>query len=222
MTTHTKPLIILDFDGTLGDTQQLIVTTMQQTLQHLHLEMKSAQECAAMIGLPLKQTFTQLIPMSDETGDLCEQTYRKLFEQNNVPGVVKMFPHVEETLRHLHRQGCILTIASSRSRPSLSAFVNEMGLSSLISFIVAGDEVPRAKPWPDMVTKTLEHTGMAPENTYVVGDAPFDMLMGKRARCHTVGVTYGNGTKDQLMEAGAERLIDRFCQLEDIVLGVQG
>ena len=78
MTTHTKPLIILDFDGTLGDTQQLIVTTMQQTLQHLHLEMKSAQECAAMIGLPLKQTFTQLIPMSDETGDLCEQTYRKL------------------------------------------------------------------------------------------------------------------------------------------------
>ena len=95
-----------------------------------------------------------------------------------------------------------------------------MGLSGLISFIVAGDEVPRAKPWPDMVTKTLEHTGMAPENTYVVGDAPFDMLMGKRARCHTVGVTYGNGTKDQLMEAGAERLIDRFCQLEDIVLGV--
>ena len=55
-----------------------------------------------MIGLPLKQTFTHLMPMSDETGDLCEQTYRKLFEQNNVPGVVKMFPHVEETLRHLH------------------------------------------------------------------------------------------------------------------------
>jgi phosphoglycolate phosphatase len=216
-TPHPHPLIILDFDGTLGDTQRLIVSTMQQTLRRLHLPPKSDQECAAMIGLPLKQTFTNLIAMSDEMGDLCEQTYREIFVENNKPGAVDLFPYVEKTLHQLHHQGCILTIASSRSRPSLAGFIKDMRLENIISYIVAGDEVDRAKPYPDMVIKTLEHTGMDAADTLVVGDTAYDILMGKRALCHTVGVTYGNGTAQQLAEAGADWLIDRFDRLVETV-----
>ena len=51
-------LIILDFDGTLADTCGLIVKTMQQTLDVLGLELHTDNQCAAMIGLPLKEAFT--------------------------------------------------------------------------------------------------------------------------------------------------------------------
>jgi phosphoglycolate phosphatase len=50
-------LIILDFDGTLADTRGLIVMTMQQTIQELGLESRTDDQCAAMIGLPLKQAY---------------------------------------------------------------------------------------------------------------------------------------------------------------------
>ena len=62
----TMKLIIFDFDGTLADTRQLIVETMQQTIQALDLTPCTDEQCASMIGLPLKQAFTDLIPMSDE------------------------------------------------------------------------------------------------------------------------------------------------------------
>ena len=64
-------LIILDFDGTLADTQGLIVKTMQQTLDVLGLEPRTDDQCAAMIGLPLKQAFTDLLPITDEIGEQC-------------------------------------------------------------------------------------------------------------------------------------------------------
>ena len=57
-------LVILDFDGTLADTRGLIVKTMQQTLDVLGLEPRTDDQCAAMIGLPLKQAFTELLPMT--------------------------------------------------------------------------------------------------------------------------------------------------------------
>ena len=52
-------LIIFDFDGTLADTEALITQTMQKTIEALHLEPRSREQCRAMIGLPLKETFAK-------------------------------------------------------------------------------------------------------------------------------------------------------------------
>ena len=102
---HSFKAVILDFDGTIGDTRSLIVRTMRQTLAEVGLPQKSDDECAAMIGLPLKQTFTELMPMDDATGDLCEATYRRIFAENNKPGAVPMFPGVGATIRRMHAAG---------------------------------------------------------------------------------------------------------------------
>ena len=56
-------LVIFDFDGTLADTETLITQTMMKTIEAMHLEPRSREEIRAMIGLPLKETFTRLIPM---------------------------------------------------------------------------------------------------------------------------------------------------------------
>ena len=54
-------LIIFDFDGTLGDTRRNILLTMRQTLEELSLPVASEEECAATIGLPLRDCFLQLL-----------------------------------------------------------------------------------------------------------------------------------------------------------------
>ena len=206
-------LIILDFDGTLADTRGLIVKTMQQTLEALGLESRTDEQCASMIGLPLKQAFTDLIPMSDEMGGQCVETYRKIFNENNALYVIPTFPHVMETLYKLHEQGYILTIASSRSNRSLREFVNDMDLNDVIPYVLGAEDVTRAKPHPDPVLQTLETFGCKAEDALVVGDTWYDIEMGKRAGVKTCGVTYGNGTREELMQAGADYLVDDFGEL---------
>ena len=211
-------LIILDFDGTLADTRGLIVMTMQQTIQELGLEHRTDDQCAAMIGLPLKQAFTDLIPMTDEMGDLCVDTYRKIFKENNTNYTAPAFPNVLETLQLLSDKGFTLTIASSRSHWSLMEFVESMNLQEVMSYILGGDDVTQAKPNPEPVLKTLEIFGCTPDEALVVGDTWYDIEMGRRAGVRTCGVTYGNGTREELLNAGADFLIDDFEKLKSIIV----
>lgn len=208
--------IIFDFDGTIGDTASLIVQTMQQTMRKLDLPVRSHEECLTTIGLPLAKCFTAILPLSDAEGERCAATYRDIFEQNAAQAGVTAFPHVDETLRELHRRGLTLTIATSRQRPSLEDFLRQLGLLGLFAHIVTVNDVERAKPAPDMVVQTLSHLGIDAADALVVGDAAYDILMGNAAGTATCAVTYGNGTREELTAAHPTHIIDDFAQLLDL------
>ena len=222
--------IIFDFDGTIGDSQSLIVKTLQDTMRARKLEVKSDEACAKTIGLRLDEAFVSLFGMSAEEGMECAATYREIFLDNKKTMIVQPFPHVIETLRELHRQGFILGMASSRNHCSLDGYVKQMQLENIFSSIVAGDDVEHVKPAPDMVFMALgEMKGMKNpvtsaesgdvedmlDEVLVVGDMTFDVDMAHNAGCKACAVTYGNGTREQL--ASAEFIIDDFAELLGLV-----
>ena len=200
-------LVIFDFDGTLGDSQKLITDTMLATIERLNLPMRSREECARTIGLPLKECFSSIIPMSNEQAEECAKVYSEIFNVKNVPGVVKAFPGVVETLERLSSQGIMMSIASSRSHRTLAKLMDELDLSKYITYLIAADDVVDKKPAAESVLKTLRHFNVEAHETLVVGDAEFDILMGRNAGTHTCGVTYGNGSKESLEAAGAEWIV---------------
>ena len=222
--------IIFDFDGTIGDSQSLIVKTLQDTMRARKLEVKSDEACAKTIGLRLDEAFVSLFGMSAEEGLKCAATYREIFLDNKKAMIVQPFPHVIETLRELHRRGYILGMASSRNHCSLDGYVKQMQLENIFSSIVAGDDVEHVKPAPDMVFMALgEMKGMKNpvtsaeagdvenmlDEVLVVGDMTFDVDMAHNAGCKACAVTYGNGTREQL--ASAEFIIDDFAELLGLV-----
>ena len=211
-------LIIIDFDGTLGDTRRNIVTTMQMTITELHLPKRSEEECAATIGLPLAGCFRTLFPdIQEELIPRCAETYRRLFNENLKTIHPEVFPGVVETLAVLHQKGYTLTIASSRSRNSLTELTRNMGIANYISYILGADDVKEAKPKPEPVLKTLADMHYDAGETLVVGDMSVDIQMGANAGVMTCGVTWGNGSREELEEAGATFIIDRIEDLIDIV-----
>ena len=215
-------LIIFDFDGTLGDTRQNIVLTMQQTMAELRLPVADESACAATIGLPLDDCFRQLYPdLGDEAIADCAAVYRRIFEINKKQLSPALFPHVKETLQRLHRQGYVLTIASSRSSASLNDFLHDMRIADYITYVVGADNVAHAKPHPEPVLKTLSTLGASAAETLVVGDMPVDILMGRQAGARTCAVTYGNATRRQLEEAGADFIIDDMAELPCCVAALQ-
>lgn len=209
-------LVILDFDGTLADTQPIIVASLQQTLTEMHLPGRTEAECRAIIGLPLAQCFVALANVDLATAEQCAEVYRRVFDDLNTEGTVRLFPHVIETLKTLHDRGLLLAICSSRGRPTLEGFVKSFRLESYISMVVSANDVEHHKPHPEPVQKILEALNIPPEEAVVVGDANYDILMGCAAGCRTVGVTYGNQTADELKEAGATFLVDDFSELARI------
>ncbi len=211
-------LIIFDFDGTLGDTRQNIVTTMQMTIEELHLPNRSEEECAATIGLPLAGCFRTLFPdIQEELITRCAETYRRVFNENLKNIRPEAFPGVVETLAILHQKGFTLTIASSRSHISLMELTRNMDIAGYISYILGADDVEEAKPKPEPVLKTLAEMNFDAGESLVVGDMAVDIQMGANAGVKTCGVTWGNGSKDELEEAGATFIIDRIEDLIEIV-----
>lgn len=207
--------IIFDFDGTIGDSQALIVKTLQDTMRKRGLEVKSDAECAATIGLRLDEAFVQLFEMSAEEGMACAETYRAIFEENKQHLIVQPFPHVLETIHTLHRQGYQLAIASSRGSDSLFGYAKQMGIEDCISSIIAGNSVEHVKPAPDMVFKALEEMNGTVEEALVVGDMTYDVDMAHNAGAKACAVTYGNATREELKNA--EYIIDDFAELLDIL-----
>ena len=77
--------------------------------------------------------------------------------------------------------------------------------------------VKEAKPKPEPVLKTLAAMQFEASETLVVGDMAVDILMGANAGAKTCGVTWGNGTREELNEAGADFIIDKMEELIDFV-----
>ena len=210
-------LMIFDFDGTLGDTRRNIVTTMQMAIKEMQLPSRTEAECASTIGLPLAGCFRTLFPdIQEELIPRCAETYRRIFNENLQKITPEAFPGVVKTLETLKAKGFVLTIASSRSRNSLMELTRDMGIADYISYLIGADDVKEAKPKPEPVLKTLDAMHFDASETLVVGDMAVDILMGANAGARTCGVTWGNGSREELKDAGANFIIDKMEELIEI------
>jgi phosphoglycolate phosphatase len=211
--SNTK-IIILDFDGTLGDTTKVIIRTMHATIKEMGLPERTDAECATMIGPRLIEIPPMLFPGMDVDCEQYAETYRRNFKIYNTDGAVEVYPNVLETLKALKDRGYILTIASSRSNSTLISYVNKLGLADTISHTIGAEDVKAGKPDPEAVVKTLEKFGLKPDEAIVVGDTMYDVQMGVNAGTRTCAVTYGNGKRETLSEA--TWVIDDFGHLLDL------
>lgn len=209
-------IIILDFDGTLGNTTNVIIRTMHATIKDMGLPERTDAECATMIGPRLIEIPPLLFPGLDVDCELYAETYRKNFKIFNTDGAVEVYPNILETLKELKDRGYILTVASSRSKSTLLAYVKALGLDETVSYVIGAEDVKAGKPDPEAAIKILENFGMKPEEAIVVGDTVFDVQMGANAGTRTCAVTYGNGKRETLSEA--TWVIDDFSELLDIKL----
>lgn len=179
---------------------------------------KNEDEIGATIGLPLVEGILQMFPdIPRESIPDWVTMYRAVFEDLRHRIVPSLFPEVSETLTRLHSDGHVLTVASSRKNASLNGFLHDMGVAPLFSYVVGVEDVARPKPHPEPVLKTLEAFDCPASDAMVIGDMPVDISMGAGAGVRTCGVSYGNASREILLTAGADYVIDSFPELLALV-----
>lgn len=211
-------LLVFDFDGTLADTQELIVRTNQEAMRAMNYPVLPPERITPTIGLPLEEGIRTMIPeLPRECLPEWVKTYRRIFDSLKGKIIPALFPHVKEVLERLHGEGYMLTVASSRQSQSLNDFLRDMGIAPCFSYVLGADNVAKAKPDPEPVLQTLRDLGYKASETLVVGDMPVDIRMGLGAGAWTCGVTLGNSDRAALKAAGAHAVIDGFAELEAVI-----
>ncbi|WP_061994301.1 HAD family hydrolase [Clostridium sp. ATCC 25772] len=210
--------LVLDFDGTIADTSESIILTMQDTLKYFKNEDIEDEDIKRLIGLPLFEMFKSIKGFQEENIKSAVKEYSIRYK-NICKNTVTMFEGVKETLENLHKKGVKLTIATSRGRDTLLLFLKELEIEHLFSFVACCDDVTKHKPAPDVVNLVLEKINVNKNKALVIGDTIYDVGMGQNAGCESCAVTYGNNTLEEIKGSNPEYIIDKFSDLISIVEG---
>lgn len=213
-------LLLLDLDGTLVDSEDILVKMVNDTLVAHGHPAGDPRTIAASIGLPLDDVFRRALPgvADDLLPTLCGY-YRSRADAGEFVRQFRLYPGVQHTLAALRLGGARVVIATSKGRRTTLDILQHCAIDRLVDDVFGGDCVTRGKPHPEMVQRARERFGTPVEQTMVVGDTSFDIQMGQAAGVATCAVTYGMHPAGVLRALQPDFLIDRFESLRNIVAG---
>lgn len=208
-------LVLLDIDGTLVDSQHNIVAAMALACEAAGLTPPPPSATRSVIGLSLSEAIGRLKPALEPAAlDRLVALYRDAFltlrtrPDHDEP----LFPGVAEALDALEAQGCLLGLATGKSRRGVAAMLERHGLVGRFITIQTPDDGP-GKPDPTMVHRAMNETGSDATRTVMVGDTTFDMEMARAAGTDALGAGWGYHAPDRLLAAGARLVLAAAADL---------
>ena len=211
-------LVIFDVDGTLVDSQDFIVEAQRRAFAAHGLALPSREAALSIVGLSLLEAFTVLAGEGAPVESLA-QAYKDAWNamRNDPDYDDPFYPGAIETIAALAaREDVMLGIATGKSRRGVTHLFDRCGWHTHFATVQTADEHP-SKPAPDMILTALAETGAEPQSTFMIGDTAFDMAMAKTAGVRAIGVAWGYHPHDQLIEAGAERILTDFAEVLDLL-----
>ena len=208
-------LIVFDVDGTLVDSQDLIVAAQRAAFLAHGLEPPTRERSLSIVGLSLVQAMRVLVP--DGPAESLAEGYKTAFQRLRADPAYRepLFPGAAELLAELSgRDEVVLGIATGKSRRGVAHLLARHGWEGVFATIQTADDHP-SKPHPAMLEQALAETGAAPRDSVMIGDSTFDMAMARGAGIGAVGVSWGYHRPEALRETGAEAIVGSYRELRD-------
>jgi 2-phosphoglycolate phosphatase len=194
--------VLFDIDGTILDANLSIRETMNRVLLERGQPTFAKAELEALIGNPLRTILGRKCP-DPAVVEAMVPRYRDLYGESGWL-LADLFPGIEALLRRLRHQGVRTGIVTSKGQQEAERLLFDLGVLDLFDVVVGDDDERPLKPDPAPVLHACAKLGTPPAGSVMVGDTRFDILAGRAAGAHTVGVTWGNGSRAELEQAGAD------------------
>jgi phosphoglycolate phosphatase len=188
------PLLVFDWDGTLVDSIERIVTSLQHASRHAADTDISEARAKNVIGLGLMEAISQLHPELDtqresDTLENIAEAYRQHYLYDN-PTPAPLFAGVSELLASLQNEGYTLAISTGKSRAGLERSIHEHKLAKYFATTRCAGE-NKSKPHPEMLHEILQQLNFSAAQALMIGDSEHDLKMAKNANMQSIGVTQG-------------------------------
>jgi len=187
--------ILFDLDGTLINTNNLIIESFKHTLRkHLNLELED-KEIVKFFGEPLDTTLARY---DRENVDLLMDTYRA-FNKENHDNLAEGFDDAISALRALKAKGIKIAVVTSKRRQMAERGLKLFQLYDLVDVFITPEDTLKHKPHGEPALKACEELKVDPKNALMVGDSHFDIICGKNAGCKTCVVEYTALSLEEIM-----------------------
>jgi phosphoglycolate phosphatase len=215
---------MFDCDGTLVDSQHVIIDSMQGAFRSRGLPPPGPDDVRRIVGLALADAIHRLYPEGDPPAveDLVAAYKECFLEVRARPDLNEpLFEGVIDILDHLDQAGYFLGVATGKSLRGLLATLEHHGLTKYFVTLQTVDDAP-GKPHPGMLERAMAETGAEKSETVLIGDTVFDIEMARNAGTGAFGVSWGYHDADELHAAGAHLVLDRFDELPPHIVRWQG
>lgn len=214
---HEAEILFLDLDGTLTDPSEGITRAVMYSLEYFGIHEEDPKKLYPFIGPPLYDSFMQNygfdLPTARKAVEHFQEYYSRQGMYENVP-----YPGIRELLHTWQSDGRKLVLATSKPEEFAVRILERFGMADAFTFMAGGD-VAEARVEKKMVIEyAMKKLGL--ENSshcLMIGDRKFDVLGAAAHGFPALGVLYGFGTKQELLQAGAAWLADDVKELGKLV-----
>lgn len=197
--------VIFDLDGTIVDTNEAILRSMVETLEHETGRPWSHEELLPYWGLSLQRQVRLFHPEIDL--ERAVPFYRERYQLNH-DALLAEFPGVRIMLETLQAAGIKLGVVTSKKRDICRQTIEDIGYRGFFPVVIAEEDTERLKPAPDPLILALQRLRTSPNEAIYVGDNPDDIIAAHAAGMNAVAVGWSLRTRESLMSCHPEALID--------------
>lgn len=206
--------VLFDCDGVLVDSEPALAEIAAQILQREGIPAK-AEDFIPYIGTGEDTYIGKVMEKYgvDYYPEIKMDIYNLYIE--TAKEKVKSFPGCLDLLDKLKKSNIKMAVASSADKIKVDANLEALGFKRFDA-VISGSDVKRKKPWPDIYLLAAEQVGVSPKACIVVEDAVSGIKSGKAADMITIGFTSAC-SRDELLAAGADFVVDDFFQMEEVL-----
>jgi pyrophosphatase PpaX len=198
--------VLLDLDGTLLDTEPLILASFRAALGP---DLDVERDVLPFFGEPLRASLQRLAPRRVEQ---CVERYRT-FNLAHHDEMVRPFPGARPALERLRALGIACGVVTNKLRETAERGLRVCGLDDLVAAVVGVRDTPAPKPDAAPVRLACERIGVAAADAAMVGDTPTDIAAGLAAGAWPVGVAWSLYPPARLRAAGAAAILPGLADL---------
>ena len=181
-------LIIFDLDGTIADTDRVIVKSYLELYKLYRPDYKpQISKIKTFSGPPLDQTLTAEFP--DYDLDFIRKEYKRISKDNYIK-YLKTFRNCRPFLEKLKKNGYKISIATSKIYDGTVFSLKLLKFDKLFDYFVTADTIDVPKPAPNCVFNIIEHYGVNKEETLFVGDTWYDYKCARAAGVNVAIMTF--------------------------------
>jgi HAD superfamily hydrolase (TIGR01509 family) len=213
--------VILDVDGTLVDSNEAHAQAWL-TAMRKHGFKVEAERVRKLIGMGGDNLLPEAISVEAESdlGEKLSDQRASVFQDEYLPHL-KAFPQVRALLERMAERGLRLVVASSAQADELEPLLDLARVADLIEQQTSSSDADNSKPNPDIVQAALDQLGLAPHETLMLGDSPYDVEAAAKAGVRVVAVRSGGFTDEELRGAIAiyDDVADLLARFEESPFG---
>lgn len=205
--------IIFDFDYTLADATNGIVSSFNYAFSRLDIKGYDSESIKKTVGLPLSEAFMQLTNKKNETlisrfKDSFREKADEVMSKNTV-----LFDDTISTLQRLKQNGFNTGIVTTKYHYRIVETLNMHNISNLIDVIVGGEDVKVPKPSPEGLLLAIDSLNKQLNNVLYIGDSLVDAKTALAANVDFAAVTTGTTNANDFSQYPCTKILKNLSEL---------